>query len=69
LPVVASLVPIGTRPGAVRLEAWLVWDGPSSRFATELPGHAPGLYELRAREVPGAGTVETIEVVDGDRLG
>jgi hypothetical protein len=73
LPVVASLVPAGARPAP---SDWvrLGWDARSARFTAGLPGRAPGLYELRmrAREVPGAGdvqTVEVVEVVDGDRLG
>jgi hypothetical protein len=73
LPVVASLVPVGTRPTPgdwVRLDR----DGAAGQFEAELAPRGPGLYELRARarEVPGAGdveTVETVEVVDGDQLG
>jgi Lecithin:cholesterol acyltransferase len=70
LPVVASLVPVGARPAPgdwVRLDA----DGAAGQFAAELAPRSPGLYELRARarEVPGAGDVETVEVVDGDQLG
>jgi hypothetical protein len=48
-------------------------DTATGRFAVDLAGRPPGVYELvvRALEVPGAPiliTTETIEVIDGDDL-
>jgi hypothetical protein len=48
----------------------LIWDGSAGVFVGELPGQAPGLYEvqIRARAVGGAGDLEcavTVAVVEG----
>jgi len=66
-PVWARLRPVG---GAGHVDAPLGWDPAQGGFDGELPGQAPGLYEVRvsAREVPGAGDLEatdTVAVVEG----
>ena len=67
-PVSARLRPVG---GGGRVDAQLSWDATQGGFEGELPGQAPGLYEIRvsAREVPGAGDLvatDTVAVVEGD---
>ena len=53
-PVWARLRPVD---GAGHVDTPLDWDPAQGGFDGELPGQAPGLYEIRvsAREVPGAG--------------
>jgi pimeloyl-ACP methyl ester carboxylesterase len=58
-------------PGSAPVDVRLGWDDTRSSFVGELPGQAPGLYEVRvqAREVPGAGDLhasDTVAVVEGD---
>ncbi len=53
------------------VDVLLIWDDATGSFAGELPGQAPGLYEVRvsAREVPHAGDLvaaDTVAVVEGD---
>ncbi len=69
-PVKARLRPVGGRvagqPGRV-----LSWDDAQGCHTGELPGQAPGLYEVRvsAREVPRAGDLvaaDTVAVVEGE---
>ena len=56
--------------GAGRADVQLDWDPVQGDFDGELPGQAPGLYEVRvsAREVPGTGDLvvtDTVAVVEG----
>jgi hypothetical protein len=62
--VLAAVRPNGVEgPWGPRVE--LSWDVTAGGFVGALPGQAPGLYDIqmRAREVPGAGTLEALDTV------
>jgi hypothetical protein len=74
VPVWVSLTGVDAAGAGPVVETALEWDGSAGVFRGQLPAVSPGVYSVRvsAREVPGAGdlnTAETVEVFDDADLG